>query len=141
MLQRFRLREKFSKEPFIEPAELTSNSMNSQFLTKAIKIVEDNIFNPDFDSQQFINEMAMSKTQLYRKLTSLIGQSATEFIRTIKLKKAARIIARREMTISEITYQMGFTDPSYFTKVFKKQFGMLPSSYAEHYAEQVSSNE
>ena len=71
----------------------------------------------------------MSRTQLYRKLKALVGQSANQFIRTYRLKRAAQLLQDSDMTVSEITYTVGFNDLQYFRDCFKKQFGVTPSDY------------
>jgi AraC-like DNA-binding protein len=71
----------------------------------------------------------MSRTQLYRKLKAVSGQSANEFIRTIRLKRAAQLLGQGELTIAQITYEVGFTDLPYFRECFKKLFGVTPSAY------------
>ena len=67
--------------------------------------------------------------QLYRKLKAMTGLSANEFIRNIRLKRAAQLIEQNELTIAEVTYEVGFTDRQYFRNCFKKQFGVNPSRY------------
>ena len=73
----------------------------------------------------------MSRMQLYRKLKALTGQSANEFIRTIRLKRAAQMLEQNQLTIAEITYEVGFNDLQYFRECFKKQFGATPSEYMQ----------
>ena len=76
----------------------------------------------------------MSRMQLYRKLKALTGQSANEFIRTIRLKRAAQLMEQNQLTIAEITYEVGFNDLQYFRECFKKYFGVTPSEYAQKFA-------
>jgi len=71
--------------------------------------------------------LTISRVQLHRKLSALVGQSAGDFIRTIRLNKAAQLLKKKSGTISEIAYDVGFSNPSYFSKCFRKQFGKLPS--------------
>jgi AraC-like DNA-binding protein len=73
----------------------------------------------------------MSRSVLYRKLSALTGQSANEFINTIRLKRAAQLLEKQKFTVSEITYMVGYNDPQYFSKSFKKLFGKTPSGYAQ----------
>lgn len=72
----------------------------------------------------------MSRVHLYKKLLSLTGKSPIEFIRTIRLKRAAQLLEKSQLTVSEIAYQAGFNNPKYFTKYFKTEFKVLPSMYA-----------
>ena len=72
----------------------------------------------------------MSRQQMHRKFRALVDQSATEFIRTIRLKKAAELLSQKSGTVSEIAYDVGFNTLSYFTKSFQEQFGVAPSEYS-----------
>jgi len=123
------LTAKFKKDIILSPKELTATSADETFLKKAIQIIEENITDPEFNVHVFTNHMNMSRSVLYRKLKALTNQSITEFIRTIKLKKAGQLIANTKMHISEIAYEVGFSDLKYFRKCFKTQFNELPSNY------------
>ena len=72
----------------------------------------------------------MSRSQLYRKLHALTGHSVSSFIRLYRLKQAARLLRKKENNISQICYDVGFSNPSYFSECFRKQFGIPPSQYA-----------
>ena len=78
----------------------------------------------------FCREMGMSQARAYRKLISLTGMSINEFIRNIRLKKAAQLLVESDYTISEISYMTGFGSPGYFTKCFKTEFGINPRDFA-----------
>ncbi len=97
--------------------------MDQKFLKKAIEVVEKHISNNEFSVELFGQEMAMSRVQLHRKLTALVEQSASEFIRTIRLNKAAIQLKEKSGNIAEIAYGVGFSNPSYFSECFRKQFG------------------
>ena len=105
--------------------------MNQKFLEGAIKIVEDNIENSDFDVERFADEMYVSRSQLHRKLKSQAGYSTTEFIRLIRLKRAAQLLAGDVGTVSEIAYKVGFENVGYFSKCFREAFGKTPSQYSQ----------
>lgn len=124
---RRKLRERFSQEVEIQPKEITLNSADEHFLEKAIRIVEENIDNSAFDIQQLELELKMSNMQLYRKLKSLTNLSGNEFIRNIRLKRAVQLLETDTYTVAEIAYKVGFNDPSYFTRIFKKEYGKSPS--------------
>ncbi|PWJ44180.1 two-component regulator propeller domain-containing protein [Sediminitomix flava] len=106
-------------------------SRDEQFLKKILACVEENIANSDFSVNDLCKESGLSRTQLYRKLKGLVGQSANEFIRSIRMKRAAQLLEQNQMTIAEVTYQVGFNDLQYFRDCFKKQFGVNPSEYLE----------
>ncbi|WOD42869.1 hybrid sensor histidine kinase/response regulator transcription factor [Hwangdonia lutea] len=126
---------KFKKDIILQPKELTVTSADEKFLKKAIRIVESNISNPEFSIASFIDEMGTSRSVLYRKLKALTDQSISEFIKTIKLKRAGQLISKSDMNISEIAYDLGFNDLKHFRKSFKKQFNVLPSQYRESHSD------
>ena len=113
----------------LAPSEVKVVSKDKEFLRRLIEFIELNMSNSDLSIDDVCKEMGLSRTQLYRKLKGLVGQSANELIRSIRLKRAAQLIKSNEMTISEITYEVGFNDLQYFRFCFKKQFGVNPSEY------------
>lgn len=121
--------KKFKKDIILKPKELEITSADEIFLQRSITLIEENINNSEFTINDFITEIGMSRSALYRKLKSLTGQSINEFIRTIKLKRAAQLIAQTKMTISEIAFDLGFNDLKHFRKTFQKLFDELPSEY------------
>ena len=123
------LRNKFSKELLIKPADITVTSVDADFIQKAISVVEKNISDPDFNSDKFCKEIGLSRSSLHRKLTALTSQSASEFIRTLRLKRAVKLLEQSGHSVEEVSYKVGFTSPAYFTKCFKSLFGRTPSEY------------
>ncbi|MEA5257381.1 two-component regulator propeller domain-containing protein [Arcicella aquatica] len=128
---RKKLRERFSKEVKVNAKEITLNSSDEHFLEKAVRIVEENMMNTSLDIAFLERELNMSTMQLYRKLKSLTNFSGNEFIKNVRLKKAIQLLETDSFTIAEIAYKVGFNDPSYFTRIFKKEFGKSPSEYLE----------
>ncbi len=128
---RKKLRELFSNSPIIKAREITLNSSDEHFLERAIKIIEDNMSNINLDIALLEDELKMSNMQLYRKLKSLTNLSGNEFIKNVRLKKAVQLLESDNYNISEIAYKVGFNDPSYFSRIFKKQYGKAPSEYIE----------
>ena len=128
---RKKLRELFNHSPKINTREITLNSSDEHFLERAIKIVEENISNANLDIALLEEELKMSNMQVYRKLKSLTNLSGNEFIKNIRLKKAVQLLESENYNISEIAYKVGFNDPSYFARMFKKQYGKVPSEYVE----------
>ncbi len=126
---RRRQKERFADQEELEINAFTKNPADHDFLNKAIDIVFKNLDNSEFDVPNFCLQINMSKTLLYSKLKSLTGQSATEFVRNIRLKEAKKLLLNngRQYTIAEISYQVGFNDPLYFSRCFKKYFGVPPS--------------
>lgn len=127
--QRRSLRERFRRELVIEPAEVTVTSTDEAFLKKVMAAVEAHIDDPDFETDDLARESAIGRRQLNRKLRALTGQSVREFIRTIRLKRAAYLLQQQSGTVTEIAYQVGFNSIGHFAKVFREQFGVAPSEY------------
>lgn len=113
----------------IEPKGVTRNSTDEKFVQLILESVERNMSNTDYSVEELRIDVGMSRTQLYRKLKAVTGQSANELIRTIRLKRAAQLLEQDELTIAEITYEVGFNDLQYFRECFKKLFGVTPSEY------------
>lgn len=108
------------------------NEYDKQFLEKAEDIIEQNLMNVDFSVNDLGSDLAYSRMQLYRKLKSITGLSANEFIRSYRLKKAADLLRHSNLNISEILYQVGFSNRSYFAKCFKLQYNKTPREYREN---------
>jgi signal transduction histidine kinase/DNA-binding response OmpR family regulator len=129
--QRRRMRDKFKLDLLVEPSAVTATSMDEDFLKKAIGVVEKNLTDPNFETENFAGELYLSRSQLHRKLTGLTGQTPGEFIRTIRLKRAAQLLQKRGVNVSEVAYEVGFNNLSYFAKAFRRQFNCSPSEYLE----------
>ncbi|MBC8153060.1 MAG: response regulator, partial [Bacteroidetes bacterium] len=134
---RQKLRERFSRQLVVQPAEVAVTSTDEKFLQKVFALLEANLSNADFDVMLFSREVGWSQTHLHRKLTALLGQSANELIRTFRLKRAASLLDQQHGNVSEIAFSVGFSNPNYFTKCFRDQFGCTPTEYARR---QVVSN-
>jgi len=120
-----------NKELIIEPKRISQTSSDQVFIEQAINSVELNMSNSEYSVDDFGRDMGMSRMQLYRKLKAMTGQSANEFVRLVRIKRAAQLIELNEFTISEVTYKVGFSDLQYFRSCFKKVFGVNPSSYTK----------
>jgi len=127
---RKKLRERFSKQLVISPSEIVTTSADENFLIKALQAVEENMSNTEFGTDEFCMAVNMSRANVHRKLKALTDQSTTEFIRTIRLKRAAQLLLQKSGSVSEIAYETGFNNLSYFTRCFKEVHGALPSEYA-----------
>ncbi|MDX9881777.1 MAG: two-component regulator propeller domain-containing protein [Prolixibacteraceae bacterium] len=124
------LRAKYREKIMVTPSEIAPSNRDEQFVKKILKIVEDNLSNPEFSVQWLASEYGMSQTSLNKKLVVLTGQKAKIFIRTIRLKRAAQLLKQDEKSIAEITYEVGFNDLQYFRKCFVEEFGCLPNEYS-----------
>lgn len=122
------------QQSFKESEEKWAGDSNLMFQDKklverAIQIVENNLLNYNFSVEQLALELGVSRSSLHRKLRALTNQSATEFIRFVRMKKALKIMKEGSLNIDEIGFAVGFNSHSYFTLCFKKQFGKTPSEY------------
>jgi CheY-like chemotaxis protein len=123
------LRDKFSKELVIQPADIAITSVDAIFIQKAMEIVEKHISDADFGSDEFCRGIGMSRSRLHRKLKALTSQSTSEFIRTLRLKRGASLLKDSKLSVEEISFRVGFNSPAYFTKCFKTHFGKTPSAF------------
>ena len=115
-----------------------SNKLDQKFIEKSINIIKKNLDNTEFSVEKFALEIGMSRSALFLKLKSITGQSTSEFIRTIRLNKAAKLIESGKYSITEVIYMVGFSDPKYFRTCFKKHFDCTPSSYFSNFKKVVS---
>jgi ligand-binding sensor domain-containing protein/signal transduction histidine kinase/DNA-binding response OmpR family regulator len=129
--QRRKSKERFLKDYYYEAKELVNSSKDKEFMDNLLTRIEGHLMNPDFDISVLTSSMGMSKTNLYQKIKQLTGQSTGDFIRTIRLKKAAYIMTHEDVPISEVILRIGIQTQSYFTKAFKKEFGKTPSQFLQ----------
>ena len=113
------------------PSEIVITSLDEKLIEKAIKYVEDNISRSDLSVEELSRELGMSRVHLYKKLLQITGKTPIEFIRVIRLKRAAQLLRDSQLHVSEIAFQVGFNNPKYFSRYFKEEFGVLPSAYQE----------
>ncbi len=106
-------------------------SSDQRLLKKVIEVVENNMSDPLFGVEQMAKDVGMSRTNMHRKLKAITGFSPSELIRNIRLRKAATLLLHKADTVSQISFTVGFEDHSYFSKSFKKQFGVSPSEYLQ----------
>ena len=120
---------KFKSQIDIQPAEITNTHLDEKMIKKAIKLMEDHISDNEFSVERLSKELGISRVHLYKKTTSITGKSPIEFIRLIRLKRAAQLLRESQLQISEIAYMVGFNNPKSFSKYFKEEFDVLPSQY------------
>jgi AraC-like DNA-binding protein len=91
--------------------------------------LEENLTNPNLSVEELSKHVGMSRSSLYNKILELTGETPVEFIRSVKLNKAAILLEKGEKNVAQIAYSVGFSTPNYFAKSFKAKFNMLPSEY------------
>ena len=128
--QRRKLREKFSSLIDPKPEDIAASSMDEQLLQRLLAVFEDHMEEADFNLEQLAHEIGMSRTHLNRKIRALTNLSTRDFIRTMRLQRAAKLLRSASGTVSEIAYKVGFNNLSYFSKAFLRHFGKLPSDFS-----------
>ena len=113
------------------PSDIVITSMDEKLVQNATRFVEENISRNDLSVEEMSRALGMSRVHLYKKLVAITGKTPIEFIRVIRLKRAAQLLRESQQNVSEIAYQVGFNNPKYFSKYFKDEYGVLPSVYQE----------
>ena len=132
MLQaRRRLMERFSTLPLEPVTEIAQNPTDNEFLVKMNKLIEDNFSNSELNVNFLADKLNISRSGLFAKIKTLADVTPNEMIQIVRLKKAAQLLKEGQHQISEICYMVGFSNPSYFSKCFQKQFGIKPGDFAK----------
>lgn len=122
------------KSEYIRPiiSDMQIVSLDQRLVNSATEYVESNLSNSDISVETMSEAMNMSRVHLYKRLTAITGQTPSEFIRDIRLRHAEQLILKSQLSISEISYKVGFNNPRYFTKYFKDKYGVIPSQYKKN---------
>jgi len=131
---RAKLREKFISNDGLKPEDILVSSFDEKLYKKALQIVNDNISNEDFDIPYFCTELGVSRTMLFTKIKAWSNLTPNEFIQYFRMKRAAQLLEHGKINISQVSYQVGFKNPKYFSKCFQKKFGETPSQYANKFS-------
>ncbi|TRZ42229.1 hybrid sensor histidine kinase/response regulator transcription factor [Robertkochia solimangrovi] len=123
------LKLKYQQNLELTPEEVTHSNPDETLLKMIIQLTNDNLHNNDLDIDFYVTKLGLSKSSIYRKMKAITGQSLKEFIQTYRLKKAALLLIQTEKTIAEIAYDVGFSDPFYFSRSFKANFNLSPTDY------------
>lgn len=129
LLNRERMKGSFRNEPMVSSAAVASSRLDKAFLEKVTGIIEGRMTDSDFTVDVLAQEIGISRTGLFTKLKAVSGMTPNDFIRIVRLKKAAVLLSQGEMQVSEVCYQIGFSSPSYFAKCFQAQFGVSPTEF------------
>lgn len=121
-------RKRYKLAPQVEEVEVTS--LDEKLVSDATKYVEGNLSNADISVETMSEAMGMSRVHLYKRLLSVTGMTPSEFIRRIRLLRAEQLLRKSQLTVSEVSYQVGFNNPRYFSKYFKEMYGVMPSQYS-----------
>lgn len=124
--QRKLLRKKFAGQILLKPSEIAVNSADEKFLTNVMQAIEKNMGEEDFGVEELAKEVAMSRSQLHRKLIALTNQPPSEVLRNTRLLRAKELLQKKFATPSEVAFKVGFNSHTYFSKCFKEEFGISP---------------
>lgn len=127
--QREKLQYKFAHEPGMIQTTICTTDKDNAFIQKIHEIIETRMDNPDFSIDDFAQAVSMSRTIFYKKIKGITNCSPNEYLRIVRLKKAAELLKTADLNISEVAYKVGFNDPDYFSKCFREQFGMRPTQF------------
>lgn len=123
------LKKTYQKQVDIQAQEMVIISEDQKFLKNTLNCIEKNITNPNFSVEELSRQMSLSRVSLYKRLLTLTGKTPVDCIRTIRLKKAVQLLEKSKLSIAGVAYEVGFNNPTYFSKVFKEEYGILPSEY------------
>lgn len=123
------LKQKYIRQIMLTPRKVEVVSPDENFLNKLMLLVEEKMEDPDFNVSSLVEDIGMSQTVLYKKIKALTGLSITDFIKSQRLKRAAQLLSENKLNIADVAYSVGFNDRKYFSKEFRKQFGVAPSDY------------
>ena len=123
------MRKKFSQQITLQPANILIESSGEEFLRKLVSLIEVNLVNEDFSVNILAAEIGMSTPVLYKKIKALTGMTVNNFIKSVRLKRAAQLLKQNNSTVYEVAYMVGFNDSKYFSREFSRQFGQTPTEY------------
>ncbi|TCD28370.1 hybrid sensor histidine kinase/response regulator [Pedobacter psychrodurus] len=129
--QRQKLKQKYLKDYSITAKELAYSIKDKEFIEKISTLIESQIENPDFNVEEISREIGMSQTTLLRKVKEITGQTVSEFVRSIRLKTALHILTHEDVLVTEVMYRVGILSQSYFSTIFKKEFGKTPTQFLQ----------
>ena len=132
LLSQAKLKKQYSRSIRLDPSDIEIEASDEVFLKKCISIIEKNLQNESFTAETLSATLNLSGSSLYRKLKSLSGLSSAEFIRSIRIKRAAQLLQDKNKTVSEVAYEVGFNDMKNFRKVFQKQYNCSPTEFRKN---------
>ncbi len=129
--QKQKLKERYTKDHHAEAKDLVHSARDKEFMEQLLAVIDAQLTNPELDVALLCTQIGMSRTKLYQKIKSITGQSITDFVRTIRLRKAVEIMTHEDVSLSEVIFRVGIQTQSYFTKAFKKEFGKTPTQFLQ----------
>lgn len=130
LMMRENLKGKFESKEVLSLSKLTITSLDEDLFKRAIEIVDDNVGNEFFDIPLFCSELGLSRTMLFTKIKAWTNLTPNEFIQSMRMKRAAQLLEQKKINVSQVSYQVGYKNPKYFSKTFQKHYAMTPTEYA-----------
>ncbi|TPG65830.1 hybrid sensor histidine kinase/response regulator [Hymenobacter nivis] len=130
---RLKMREFYQRQILLEPTEIVVADADRTFLEQAMRAVEQHLDDPAFGVQVLASDLCLSQSVLYRRVKGITGQTTVEFIRDVRMKRAAQLLTHSQLRITEIAFQVGVENVKYFRKTFQKIYGVAPSEYAKQH--------
>ncbi len=127
--QRKQLKERYSRDLEAESGLVAQSSADKEFLDKVVRLIEENLSDPNFSIDELLEHFSFGRTIFYKKMKGVSGYSPKDFIRIIRMKKAGTLLRDTDLSVAEVSADIGLGDPNYFSKLFKKHFGENPSEY------------
>lgn len=127
--QRKQLRERFSRDLQAEPAELNVSAADQEFMSKVIALVEENMADPEFSIDSLLPHFGFGRTVFFKKMKGVSGYAPKDFVRIVRMKKAAKLLSDPAASVTEVAFEVGYSDANYFSRQFKKHFGENPSDF------------
>ncbi|RAJ08031.1 hybrid sensor histidine kinase/response regulator transcription factor [Arenibacter echinorum] len=140
LITRQELKEKYSKIITTAPQEIEVDSQDEKFIKKLVQIIEDSMDDNLLSVEFLASEVGMSRANLYRKVQTIMNDTPVNFIKQIRLKRAAQLLKKNQMYISEVAYMTGFSNQKYFSKCFSKEYGKSPTEYAKQFSKDMTVN-
>ena len=135
---RIRLQKKYTGMQ-IQDNKVSSSSntpnYNEQLMERIMKVINENLSNPQLNIETLAQEIGISRTQLYRSMKEITGLNPSDFVRTIRLRQAAELLKDKNLNITQVAYSVGFSSQTHFSSAFKKQYGISPTEYKEKHTE------
>jgi signal transduction histidine kinase/DNA-binding response OmpR family regulator/ligand-binding sensor domain-containing protein len=128
---RKKLIEKYTRQMYIKPNKVKAQSLDEKFLVKVSTLIETHLQDPSFGVQKLAEEVAVSEVQLFRKIKALTNQSPNEVIRNYRLERAIQLLSQKSGNVTQIAYEVGFNNLSYFAKCFREKYGCNPKEYIQ----------
>ncbi|OOQ59414.1 hybrid sensor histidine kinase/response regulator [Mucilaginibacter pedocola] len=123
------MRKTYTKQVEVNPSEMVTDSPDEAFFKKVLVLIDKNISNPNFSVEELSSEVFVSRYTLYKKILAMTGKTPNEFVRSMRMKRAAQLLESGHLTISQVCHKVGFKSQKYFVKMFKEEFNSIPSKY------------